>query len=257
MKSRSRFPDRLLGVSLLVLLIVFALFECTSIDLQVQDRLYDFTTHAWRVDAHAAVPRWLFYTGPKVLLIAFAVVLALGTFGPSRWRARVSPSLRRRDLGVVLMTLVSGPLLISALKASTDVYGPAQIRRYGGNAPYVRVLEKQPENDRPARPGKSFPAGHASGGFALLSLAGLSRELRWRWAGAATGLLAGVAMGGYQMLKGAHYLSHTVITALVCWILFLVWRRILNAGESNRGERDLARRNSSSDEAAHVATLSL
>jgi membrane-associated PAP2 superfamily phosphatase len=34
-------------------------------------------------------------------------------------------------------------------------------------------------------------------------------------------------MGGYQMLKGAHYLSHTVVTMLLAWIVLLVWRRVV------------------------------
>jgi len=34
-------------------------------------------------------------------------------------------------------------------------------------------------------------------------------------------------MGGYQMLKGAHYLSHTVTTMLAAWIIVLLWHRIL------------------------------
>jgi membrane-associated PAP2 superfamily phosphatase len=33
-------------------------------------------------------------------------------------------------------------------------------------------------------------------------------------------------MGLYQMLKGSHYLSHTVITMLLAWIGFLLWRRV-------------------------------
>jgi membrane-associated PAP2 superfamily phosphatase len=36
-------------------------------------------------------------------------------------------------------------------------------------------------------------------------------------------------MGGYQMLKGAHYLSHTLTTMLVAWIILLLWRRVLRA----------------------------
>jgi membrane-associated PAP2 superfamily phosphatase len=43
------------------------------------------------------------------------------------------------------------------------------------------------------------------------------------------GLTAGTVMGVYQMLKGAHYLSHTLVTALVCWLIFLLWRRIFRA----------------------------
>jgi membrane-associated PAP2 superfamily phosphatase len=29
------------------------------------------------------------------------------------------------------------------------------------------------------------------------------------------------------MFKGAHYLSHTITTMLVAWIVVLLWRRVL------------------------------
>ncbi len=34
-------------------------------------------------------------------------------------------------------------------------------------------------------------------------------------------------MGLYQMLKGAHYLSHTVVTMILLWIIFLLWHHLL------------------------------
>jgi membrane-associated PAP2 superfamily phosphatase len=37
----------------------------------------------------------------------------------------------------------------------------------------------------------------------------------------------GWIMGGYQMLKGAHYLSDTLVTMLLAWIIHLLLRRLL------------------------------
>jgi membrane-associated PAP2 superfamily phosphatase len=234
MSTRRPWMDRTLWPVFAALVGLFLLFEFTPVDLWLQDRLYDFSAHAWSVNEKDVGPRVLFYTGPKVLIIVLAAGLMALALGPERWRARVSsPALRRRDLWVVIATLATGPALIATSKATTNVFCPREIRRYDGFAPYVRVLETYPEGDRPSRRGRGFPAGHASGGFALLSLAGLARSRRGRLIGASIGLVMGGAMGGYQMLKGAHYLSHTVITALVCWLLFLVWRRVLKAAAAN------------------------
>lgn len=230
MKQKAEFIDRTLWPALAALAALFLVFEFTPVDLWVQDHLYDFQAHAWLVNEKAPLPRLFFYTGPKVLIIALGVTLLVLAAGPARWRARLkSPALRRRDLWVVVATLAIGPTLIATSKATTNVFCPKEIRRYDGFAPYVRVLETYPEGDRPKRRGRGFPAGHASGGFALVSLAGLACTRRGRLIGASVGLAAGSAMGVYQMLKGAHYLSHTVVTALVCWILFLVLRRLLRA----------------------------
>jgi len=130
---------------------------------------------------------------------------------------------------IFIGTLVTAPLLIAAGKATTNVFTPHEIRRYGGFAPYVKVIGSYPDGDRPSKRGRGFPAGHASGGFSLMAAAGPARTRRGRWLGAAAGLAAGSAMGIYQICKGAHYLSHTVFTALACWIVFLTLRKLLGA----------------------------
>ncbi|HSI07790.1 MAG TPA: phosphatase PAP2 family protein [Rariglobus sp.] len=224
--------DRTWWLALIALAAVLAVFEATRLDLWVQDHFYDFQAHAWLVDDEGFWGRVFFYKGPKILIIIFAIGLLVLALGRTRWRKRLSrPPVRRRDLFVVVAVLATAPALIALGKATTNVFFPSQIRRYGGFAPYVRTFEAYPQNDRPAKPGRGFPAGHASGGFALLSLAGLARTRRGRWLGLLMGLSVGTLMGGYQMLKGAHYLSHTLVTALVCWLVFLGWRRVLGAND--------------------------
>lgn len=232
MKPRLSLIDRSLWPAIAALAAIFLLFEFTSIDLRVQDWFYDFSAKAWLVSDKAPLPRLFFYTGPKVLIISLAVAVIVLAAGPARWRARWSPpGARRVDLWILIATLAAAPGLIALGKATTNVFGPREIRRYGGAAPYVRVLESYSPDDRPQRRGRCFPAGHASGGFSLLALVGLARTRRGRLVGAGIGLAVGGLMGGYQMVKGAHYLSHTVVTVFVCWIIFLLWRRVLRATE--------------------------
>lgn len=226
------FMDRTLWPSILLWLVLFGVFEATGIDLWVQDHLYNFQTHAWLVDAKSAWPRLLFYTGPKALLWVFGVLLFGLACAPSHWRARLPlPGLKRRDLWVVVGTMALAPVLVGIGKIVTNVFTPNQIRHYGGFAPYVKVLEGYPVDDHPKKRGRGFPAGHASGGFALLALAGLAATRRGRVVGVGVGLAVGWMMGLYQMLKGAHYLSHTVLSALLCWIVFLSLRRALKPAQ--------------------------
>lgn len=209
-----------------VLLVVFmGVIETTSLDLWVQDHFYDFGQRRWLEDAAEPVGRLVFYDGPKIVIILTALALLTLALGPARWRERWR--FGRRDLWVAVLTLVSVPVLAGIGKDTTNTFCPSEIRRYGGDVPYVKVFERYPENDRPARRGRGFPAGHASGGFALLGLMWLRRTRAWRYGGLALGLGAGWWMGGYQMLKGAHYLSHTVVTMLLAWIGMLFWRRVV------------------------------
>ena len=223
MTSRTLLP------SLLLLCTVFFLFEFTGIDLWVQDHFYHFQKRTWFVDADASIPRHtslLFYTGPKILIwIIGLTAIAAAIFYPRLPFLKIS----RRDILVVILTLSTAPALVALGKASTNTFTPSKIRRYGGDVPYVKVIERYPDNDRPAKRGRAFPAGHASGGFALLALAGLASTRRGRAICIAIGITAGSVMGLYQMLKGAHYLSHTVFTGMFCWIIFLFWRKVILA----------------------------
>ena len=218
--------DRTLLPATALLLILFGLFELSGIDLWLQDHFYNFGTRAWMVDADAALPRLLFYSGPKILIWVLAAGLLTLAVAPPRWRDRLPlRGATRRDLWVTIAAMAAGPLLIATGKATTNVFTPREIRHYGGFAPYVKVCESYPANDRPAKRGRGFPAGHASGGFALMALAGLAGTRGKRRLCVAAGLAIGWMMGSYQMLKGAHYLSHTVVSMLLCWIVFLLIRR--------------------------------
>ena len=255
------FRPAFLAGTLLTLAATIAFFEITDFDLRVQDFFFNFDSKTWlmptpKESAWAAV---FFYTGPKVLIIAFAVVLLPLAVLPTRFRARLPyplARLRRTDLFVVLLTLASAPALVGFIKQQTNIHYPRNIVRYGGDVPYVRLFEKFPEtpgpptpavettrnernrevenreadsatSPRPCKRAAGFPAGHASGGFALMSLAGLATTRRCRLALLTVGLAAGWWMGLYQMFRGDHYLSHTLVSMLLGYAVFLVWRRIV------------------------------
>lgn len=225
MRPRPAGFDRTLWLALLLLAGSLVVFEFTGLDLALQDRFYDFTAQRWLVEAREPVGRLVFYDGPKAAIILFAAAVLVLALGPVSWRTKLR--FARRDLWVALLTLVTVPVLAGIGKNTTNIFCPSEIRRYGGDVAYVKLCSPFPENDRPDRRGHCFPGGHASGGFALLGLMWLRRTRAWRLGGIALGLGVGWWMGGYQMLKGAHYLSHTVTTMLLAWIVLLAWRRIV------------------------------
>ena len=217
--------DRTLWPAIVILAGVIAVFETTNLDLALQDRCFDFATGRWCVDANDPLWRALCYTGPKAVIIGLGVALLALAFGPARWRTLLR--VARRDVVVALLTLASVPALVGLGKTATNVFCPSEIRRYGGDVRYVKLGERFPPEDTPARRGRGFPAGHASGGFALVGLMWLRRTCAWRRRMLLLALGAGWGMGGYQMLRGAHFLSHTLTTMLLAWIVVLAWRRVL------------------------------
>ena len=209
--------------------VVMAVAELTPIDLWVQDFFYDQTTNDWMVGQSDPVPRALFYSGPKYVIILIGVAMLTLLLGRAKWRERVR--VTRSGLGVALLLLAIAPAFIGFLKGATGVYCPWDIRRYGGPAPYVRVLERHPVDDKPEYAGRGFPGGHSSGGFALIGLAALARSKRERRIVFGIALAFGWWMGTYQLAKGAHYLSHNFVTMTIVWLIYVPLQRWLQGNE--------------------------
>ena len=230
--------DKSLRYTVLALLLLFLLLEITHIDLWFQDQFFNFQTGTWLIPYKAFWPHTIFYKGLKAIVWVIGLTALTLSILPEQTRKKIiRVHLRRVDLIVLVTTLAAAPLLVATSKAVTNVFTPAQIRRYGGDAPYVRPLESYPQHDKPHKRGRAFPAGHASGGFALMALAGLASTRRMRTIGVLTGLGFGLSMGFYQIANGNHYLSHTVYTGLICWIVFLLARRAWGATRSDRAIR--------------------
>ncbi len=60
--------NRTLWITLGLLAAVLALFELTNLDLQLQDKFYNFETRRWVVDEKDPAGRLVFYNGPKALV---------------------------------------------------------------------------------------------------------------------------------------------------------------------------------------------
>ena len=192
------------------------------LDLWIQDKFFDFETGKWCVDSDNRLGKFLFYKAPKMLvIIPIAIAVLVCACIPravwTRCRRENRGFANRRRLVLCLICLALIPLVCAQLKAVTNVYCPGGMTRYGGKVLHIRVLESYPpefaawqkENNES---GRCFPAGHASGGFALMSLALLSTRRRHQVLLISLGIFMGWLMGGYQMLRGVHYFSHTITT---------------------------------------------
>jgi membrane-associated PAP2 superfamily phosphatase len=124
---------------------------------------------------------------------------------------------------IALVALGGIPSIVGYSKAHTNVFCPYEIQRYGGDVAYVRALERFRDGEMPDRRGRGFPAGHASGGFALVGMLWVKRSRAWKTGVVLLALATGWWMGAYQIAKGAHYLSHTLVTMVfaICVALAL------------------------------------
>jgi len=201
------------------------LFETTHIDLRVQDRFYD-PVRGWRIDRDARMPRLIFYQSPKWILGVFAIGLLACILAPAAFAARMP--LSPIHAGFLLTCILVAPVTAWFIKKLTGVLYPCYVDRYGGKEPYRTLLESIPKVPGRVR-GRGFPAAHCSGAFALMALYFVLPGPA-RWVGLGVGLAAGWIVGTYQMLKGVHYLSHTIVTMFLAWMIILILSRAFGLG---------------------------
>ncbi|MBF0160149.1 MAG: phosphatase PAP2 family protein [Magnetococcales bacterium] len=214
---------RQLGLAWAALVGTLLLAQYTDVDLWLQELLYRRDQQRWWIDSQDPWLRLWFYSGPKGALIAIGVALLAVVV--AAWRGWLARHWLRPAL-YLLLCLGLIPALISAFKAITHIPCPSQLTLYQGQLPYRHLWEATLVGEQ----GRCFPAGHASGGFALMGLAFVGRQRWQRMAGALIALATGWTMGLYQMMKGAHFLSHTLVTFCLAWLMALVLARSMGNG---------------------------
>ena len=119
-----------------------------------------------------------------------------------------------------LLALIFVPLCIASLKKVTNTYCPNQLTVFDGIIPYVRLLESYPITANAVN-GRCFPAGHATIGFFLFIIyfcAFTLQKQHFRFYGIALGCIVGGIAGLYQMARGEHFLSHTLVSMILAWL---------------------------------------
>ncbi len=196
-----------------------ALLEnCTALDQLAQSPF--FAHGSWLISKsfHRAYG-WLLYTGPKALIIAIACAFFF-VFLAASCSTRTQGQLQgwKKPALLAFLSIALVPLLVSGLKEINGVHIPADLLPYGGEYPHVGWLTQLLAHGWTTG-GRAFPAGHASGGFALMSLYYLPLSPQRKKALFLAGLAAGWLMGLYQMARGEHFLSHTLTTMFLALTL--------------------------------------
>lgn len=212
---------RTLWASVLALFIVLAFFELTNTDLLIQEHLYLRAEKTWVLKDPKLLYRAIFYTGIKIpiyILGVGALVASLISWKKKKWH------VYRKGLLIVTLTLIILPLSVAVVgKNLTNVQCPDDLNAFAGKIPYVKLFDNYPINlnspDGKFPRGRCFPAGHATGGFALLALVCFFKKRRNKILAFLFAMSVGWTMGVYQMLRGAHFLSHHVTTMLLALIL--------------------------------------
>ena len=178
---------------------------------------------------HSAFWNVFMHSGLKYLSLAIWLTLFLLWLLPARW----APNQHLRNaIGFTLLVAPLAALAVSLLRSLSPHSCPWELAAYGGGADYFRFFDSLPAN---AGPGRCAPSGHASAGFVWIAgyiAARRTSPLAARVALALT-LCLGVLTGLTQIVRGAHFVSHVLLTA---WVWYAV------AWASERGRHFLWRR---------------
>lgn len=190
------------------------LSSLTRFDLRLADALYAWQGGTWSLRTSFLTQQVLHVAARDASVAAWiAVVIALASAcSDARWRAW------RRPLACLALSVLLSTLLVAWVKSWSNVDCPWDLTRYGGQHAYVDLFAAR---SAASSTGRCFPAGHASAGYAWMAAYFLLLSARpaWRRHGLAAGIALGLAFGFAQQLRGAHFLSHDLWSAALCWLV--------------------------------------
>jgi len=198
-------------VTVLALLLLLA-WDATGWDLTAARLFGDAQGFAARDTFWASK---LLHDGGRIaawLLLAVLVVATLRT--PKAVAKGPTRAERWRWIGVMLLAIVAVP----AIKRFSPTSCPWDLSIFGGAAQYVSHWRFGVAD---GGGGHCFPSGHAVAAFGFFGL-----YFMWRghdavkarlWLAAV--LIIGLLFGTAQLARGAHYPSHTLWSAWLCWAI--------------------------------------
>ena len=211
--------NKQITITTILLVTVIILFQFTQLDIFVQNFFYNFESKVWLIDKDEPILKFFLYDGMKVFLILIAVAIL---FSLVFLRKKKLIQEYKKGLIIVLLSAIFIPLMIGSLKAISNTPCPCNIVNFNGVYPDIKVFDSYPKDFVQPSKAKCWPAGHASGGFALMALFFLFKTPINQKKALIGALIVGWSMVTYKMLLGDHFLSHTIITMIMAWLIILI-----------------------------------
>jgi membrane-associated PAP2 superfamily phosphatase len=205
----TRSPNLRLGVLTLIALAALMAWDATGGDLALARLAGSVMGFALRSNPFMV---HVMHEGARDL----SWVVVIGLFAAIRWPLGFLRRLSTGGRAQLALTVLASVIAVSLIKHASHTSCPWDLQEFGGVARYVSHWSWGVDD---GGPGGCFPAGHASAAFAYMGgyfvLRRVSSRVAAVWLGAA--VAAGLVLGVSQQLRGAHYMSHTLWTAWVCW----------------------------------------
>jgi membrane-associated PAP2 superfamily phosphatase len=195
---------------------LLALLQLGGIDESVAGFFYDPVQRGFPLKHDFWTERVL-HDGAQHLMIGLGLGLLLVWFASWRFSALV-PWRGYLSYGLLVILLSVGVANVG--KEITNVDCPWDLAEFGGSRLYAGLLADKPEG---GLRGRCFPGGHSSAGFALFALFFVARGRAYgpSWLALMPALLVGGIFAVDQWSRGAHFPSHDLTSAYLCWMIAL------------------------------------
>lgn len=208
-----RFIYKFLFILSLIFSVIYV-FEYQNLDILIQNNLYNFDLKTWTLDKNNDLLfKYVFYDGAKAFIIFIALIF-LVTFVLTFFNKKYL-NYRKKAI-IIILGLALTPSVVGFIKKTTNIACPYQLIIYNGTKDYIKVFDKKLESMEDCN---CFPAGHASGGFALIILSILGRTKKEHYKILFFTIGFGFIIGFYKMLIGDHFLSHTIVSMLIAFLI--------------------------------------
>lgn len=228
---RSAVPRSGLLVRTLISLALLLVWDAAGLDLALASWAGTPTGFPWR-------EHWFLVKVMHEGMRSLSWALVIGLFVSIRWPVWILRRLTAGERAQLAVTTLASVLVVSLIKFTSSTSCPWDLQTFGGAAQHVSHWAW---GVRDGGGGHCFPAGHASAGFAYVCgyfvfrrrSPGIARV----WLACA--LVAGLALGLSQQLRGAHFMSHTLWTAWVCWATAFAIDALVQASRRRSGQESV------------------
>ncbi len=217
--------NKLIIIAIFLLVAVILIFEFTSLDYFIQSYFYDYEKEKWLIQRDNETLKYIFYDGFKSLFKLFSIFVIVLCILSFFKRFKILNSYKK-GLLILMLSMMFVPTL-AVLKNYTNMPCPVNTVKFGGNYPEAKLFEPYPKEFIQDKKSRCWPAGHATMGFSLMALYFLFKKQRNKNIALVFGVLAGVLTGGYKMLIGDHFISHTLVTLLGAILIILILRKLV------------------------------
>ena len=193
----------------LVLLITFLAWDSTALDMYLESIWGEPSGFSLRDQWWMAT---IMHAGARNLGWGVLLAMLVGIWRP--WGAL--RALATSDRVSLFLSVLSALLSVTLIKGLSQTSCPWDLQAFGGVTPYVSHWNLWVVD---GGGGHCFPAGHASTGFAFMAAYfGLRQNnaqgaMKWLLVALCVGFVLGIS----QQMRGAHFMSHTLWTAWLCW----------------------------------------